>query len=729
MRTMRLFWLGLRRLLQSRLTWLIVLLTVLSPLVGLTLYRPATASTMLTQYLANPAIAGGAVGGVLFGILTIFELDRPSRGRVEALTDAAVSPLTMALVRLAALITSAVLALLLVMAVWFPISWGMIGQVFDAADYLLSYLLLTGLALPLGILAAGAAYQFTRRLDLSLVLLAGFAALSLTVWADDWQLCWLNPCVWALSDDFSNFRIFRSVAYMRLSWLLALAGVWSVSYLCIRQYGKGMLGSLRHSARRLYRPLAAALLLGCSLTAYAAQPLVDHSNPDQTVMTFLEIPYLEQVVCIGRTAQVFPDTRFGTVEGKATYQLENRSGKAQTVVFGINPGYEVSDVRANGEEASFTVSDYQEYNEALLEVEIPAEQQIELSLSYGGFPQEDVNMSTMQGGTEVSDEYLCLQNAALAPRILNVLPDKNLYPATVEVTLPQGMTVIPFGSAQPELVAEHENNTVTWRYQDNGAGGILYAGDYVREEVQASGTAVEFYYGRKHQPVMEQAGAVQAVQAVVDYCTEHYGALSFGAGGSLKLIQSRTSCGGYAADGASLLNEQDFTAANLGDSSKGAAAGEVMIHELVHQWWGLGNMFDTAEEDSPWSAEGLTVYTTYRIVKALYGEEYARENYIDQWQQAVDDYYLNFYVRNPAYLQMLPEEERLQISNSLRYVRQYCEMPLKILKAEQLVGGEQAMDTILNSLFNRELDPMYPYLSYQDFLEACGLKEEDLNLA
>ena len=61
MRTMRLFWLELRRLLQSRLTWLIVLLTVLSPMVGLTLYRPATASTMLTQYLANPAIAGGAV--------------------------------------------------------------------------------------------------------------------------------------------------------------------------------------------------------------------------------------------------------------------------------------------------------------------------------------------------------------------------------------------------------------------------------------------------------------------------------------------------------------------------------------------------------------------------------------------------------------------------------------------------------------------------------------------
>ena len=43
---------------------------------------------------------------------------------------------------------------------------------------------------------------------------------------------------------------------------------------------------------------------------------------------------------------------------------------------------------------------------------------------------------------------------------------------------------------------------------------------------------------------------------------------------------------------------------------------------------------------------------------------------------------------NPDYLEALPEEERLEISNSLRYVRQYCEMPLKILKAEELVGGE-----------------------------------------
>ena len=726
MKTLKLFPLELGRLLQSRLTWLIVLLTVLSPAAGLVLYRPATATTMLSLYLANPAMAGGVMGGVLFGALTVYELDRVSRSRADVLMDAAVSPLTMALTRLLALLAAAVGTLALTMLVWLPVSAGLIGSVFSGVDYALAYGLLMGLALPLSILAAGAAYQFTRRADLSLVLFAAFAALSLTVWADDWQLCWLNPCVWALSDDFSNFRVFRSVAWMRLTWLAALAGVWTVSYLCVRQYGKGLFGSLARGVRRAYRPVIALALLACSGTAYAAQPFIDHSNPDLTVMSFYEIPYAEGVTFVSRSAQVFPDTAAGTVTGRASYWFENTSGQEQSISFGVNPGYTISNVQVGGADVPFTVSGYQEYNEARLEVTIPAEEQVELTMEYSGFPQE--SLPTMQGGKELSDDYLCLENSALSPRVMNVLPGENGYPAAIEITLPASMTAVPFGSSEAEVVSENDDSTRTWRYEDNGAGGILYAGDYVREDIEAGGMTIQFYYGRKHQAVMEAAGAVDAVKAVVDYCTEHYGKLSFGSGETLKLIQSRVAGGGYATDGASLLDEADFTANNLGDAAKGGGAGEVMIHELVHQWWGLGNMFDTSDSTSPWSAEGLTVYTTYRIVKELYGEAYAQEHYVDQWQQAVDDYYLDFYVRCPEYLERLPESVRLNISNSLSGMRQYCEMPLKILKAEQLVGGEEAMDQILNSLFNRELDPMYPYLTYQEFLDACGLTEEDLSL-
>ena len=726
MKTMRLFPLELRRLLQSRLTWLIMALTVLSPVLGLVLYKPATSTTMLSMYLANPAITGGVAGAILFGLLAIFELDRARRSRVDILTDAVVSPLTTALTRLLALLTAAVLTAGITMLVWLPISAGLIGSVFTGVNFLLAYLLLMGLALPLGILAAAAAYQFTRRADLSIVLFIAFCALSLTVWSAEWQLCWLNPCVWALSDDFSNFRVFRSVAWMRLTWLAALAGVWTVSYLCIRQYGKGIFGSLARSVRRIYRPAVALALLACSGTAYAAQPFIDNSNPDLTVMSFYEIPYAEGVTFVRRTAQVFPDTDAGTVTGRASYQFQNTSGQEQSISFGINPGYTISNVKANGVGVPFTVSGYQEYNEALLEVTIPAEEEVELTMEYGGFPQE--SMPTMQGGKELSSEYLCLENSALSPRVMNVLPGEAGYPTTIEITLPASMIAIPFSSSEAEVISENTDGTRTWRYEANSAGGILYAGDYICEQIEAGGMTIEFYYGRKHQAVMAEAGAVDAVKAVVDYCTEHYGKLSYGTGDTLKLIQSRVAGGGYAVDGASLLDEADFTAANLGDVQKGGGAGEVMIHELVHQWWGLGNMFDTVDSTSPWSAEGLTVYTTYRIVKELYGEDYAREHYVDQWQQAVDDYYLNYYVRHPEYLEMLPENEQLAISNSLSQVRQYNEMPLKILKAEQLVGGEDAMDQILYNLFNRELDPAYPYLTCQDFLDACHLTEEDLNL-
>ena len=59
MNTLRLCFLELCRLLACRLTWLVIALTLLSPLSGLWFLRPASAGTMLSMYLANPAIVAG----------------------------------------------------------------------------------------------------------------------------------------------------------------------------------------------------------------------------------------------------------------------------------------------------------------------------------------------------------------------------------------------------------------------------------------------------------------------------------------------------------------------------------------------------------------------------------------------------------------------------------------------------------------------------------------------
>ena len=95
----------------------------------------------------------------------------------------------------------------------------------------------------------------------------------------------------------------------------------------------------------------------------------------------------------------------------------------------------------------------------MLDVTLPAEEEVELVVEYGGFPQQNRILSTMQGSLEISREYLCLENATLAPRLLNVTSDSGQIPVTVEITLPDHMTVIPFGTAEAEIVEKHDDGT------------------------------------------------------------------------------------------------------------------------------------------------------------------------------------------------------------------------------------------------------------------------------
>ena len=53
----------------------------------------------------------------------------------------------------------------------------------------------------------------------------------------------------------------------------------------------------------------------------------------------------------------------------------------------------------------------------------------------------------------------------------------------------------------------------------------------------------------------------------------------------------------------------------------------------------------------------------------------------------------------------------------------YSLMPLKIRRAEELVGGEEAFDAILAELSRSN---QFEILTYQEFLDACGLTKEDL---
>ena len=106
---------------------------------------------------------------------------------------------------------------------------------------------------------------------------------------------------------------------------------------------------------------------------------------------------------------------------------------------------------------------------ALWEITLPADEQVELALEYGGFPKDWNLSSTSQGKPEISETYLCLENQRLFPYLLNVVPGDEGYPTTVEITLPAAMTAIPFGTEDAAVVAENRDGTkpgatraITW---------------------------------------------------------------------------------------------------------------------------------------------------------------------------------------------------------------------------------------------------------------------------
>lgn len=687
-------------------------------------------TTVLGWYIANPALAGGFLGALFFAALAIIECNRVEKNHVDSILYAIISPLKAAKVRFFSLLAAATMVQLITMLIWLPFTMIKTGHVFDFENYIFMYILFMYAEIVTGLLFAITAFQLTKRADMSFILLVIFVALGLTVFHDNWLLSWALPLVWAVSDDFTNHRIFMSIAYMGLFWILVLSGSCFLSYLCIRHYNKNIFASFVYHLRRVPAFVLAMVLLAGGVYTYRNQPFLDKSTNNVDYEAYSNFQIKESIFCDRITVDVRPNVKTGCIYGTETCKMENRSGKEQKVTFYLTPGYKFQKVTANDKEIPFHINDDDTINTCTAEITLPADKEIELRMEYGGFPRYWGSMFSMQGDPEISEKYMCLERECLAPSPRDPNWDYENGEFIVNITVPDKLKTIPFGPEKAKVIKENADGTKVWQVrQKHSNTANLFIGDYICEPFDVAGIHVEFYYGRKHKEIMEKAKAVEGIKAVMEYCTEHIGPLVFLDDNTIKLIEKRIAGGGYAGNGSSTLDELDYTEMNLSNSAKGSIPGEIIIHETVHQWWGLGNMFDWDDRAADiWSSEGLTVYTSYRIVKELYGEDYAKKTYVDKWKECMKGYYDNFYIRHPEYLKCLPQRYQDQIAGSLDEIRKYDEMPLKILKAEKLVGGAEKMDKILHDIFTREMNEDNQYLTYAMFLDACGLSEEDLNL-
>ncbi|WP_343208325.1 M1 family aminopeptidase [Anaerolentibacter hominis] len=713
--------LELKRIFCSGITWIAMAITIAAPLAGYQFIKPVAVATETAKYLGNPTMTAAWAGTIIFALLTLFEMDRVHKNRMDAITDAAVSPVTLDIAHLLAVQAAGASAVVLAAVLYLPFTIWKLAHVFRISTYLGSFFLIMLPGILFGALLAAALYQIFRRTDISFVLIMALLIVSRGKWfGENYLMQWSAPWVPALSDDFSNAPIFRPALYSRLFWLAAFGALWILSLLCIRKYKKNLLSSLARGMKKVPLLLCAVLLAGSAFYLYQNEPFLDHS-PEEIEFLDPEVP--EGILYLGSEFDVKTNTFLGTLSGTGVYHLENMAGTEQEFIMALNPGYDIKKLVVNGEACRFEDLKNDNINSRDYKIWLPADEKLTLEVEYGGMPTIWNQSSYSMYGPLISGSYMDLITNSLYPNPM--LIEKEDSDITVRFTIPEDMTPVTMGDTT-KLVSENGDGTKTWLAHNGGRQMRLYAGDYMKVDLtDNSGTPIEFYYSRKHQKSLDQFQAIDIMKDAVDYCIEQFGPLRFSPDRPFKIVQSTAFLfGGNAVEGMSVMGEIYFTASNLKDKQKGAGAAEVLAHEIIHQWWGLSaSLMDM--EDTVWSDEGITTYTTYRLMRYLKGEDYAEENYVKEWKASVQNLANNFYARHPEYIAQLPDKYKAELDSASWGTETYDGMALVFWKAEQLIGTEK-LDEILTRLFLEGGTQMPPYITYQDFLDACGLTKEDL---
>ncbi|KEI76234.1 membrane protein [Clostridium botulinum B2 128] len=718
-----------------------MILTMLCPMTGYKLYNYGMLNeTLCGKFIGNPSIAGAVGGGILFAILTLLEFSRVHKYEIEELTNSIVSPLVLNVGRLLTIGIAATVTVSITSVLYYPYTVIKMGNVFDGYTYLNSFFLLMLPSVLLSILVASALYQIFYRVDLSM---AAFILLMLPNLIENLPigniLHWIRPSVPAMSDHFSNTQIFRLMKHNRLFWLLIFGGLWLIGLLSVRCYGKRIFGSMLYNSRKVYIPLIAVAMIGGGCYAFINQPdvflvskegimeMINSGSKDSSNKVNKEIQLLNSDL------KILFDGSKGSLSGKAVYSLENLSNSKQECRFTINPGYDIHQIIVNDKKVTFKkLKDIR--NNIIFNV--PKEKNIKLTIEYEGRPKILYFLSDFILDSNISDKYIDLDSGFI-PNI-KVANSKNNSELTCQLTMPSGLMPVVNPAQEDEsgeAVANLTGDTTllledgykkTWLVHLKGTRLSLMAGYYVMKQLGNEEMPIKFYYSSKHEDTMKNMSAEKVMKDTIDYCINHYGKLNNVSKDSpLKIVEKIALFpGGLALPNCSTMGEFCFNDENLSDKSKGASSAEILAHELAHQWWGVHTV-GSGGNNRNWSAEGLAVYTTYRVAKKTHGEEYAKKNYVDIWKARVKENNNNFYTRHPEYLKILPQRYVRDIDGNDRVLRQYSKLPLQILKASKLVGGEDKMDEILAKLYKNKSKTR---ITWQDFLNACELKGGELNL-
>ncbi|HEX3077168.1 MAG TPA: M1 family aminopeptidase, partial [Lachnospiraceae bacterium] len=422
-------------------------------------------------------------------------------------------------------------------------------------------------------------------------------------------------------------------------------------------------------------------------------------------------------------AKMSVDTEKRVLKGEATYNISNPSGEEQDIAFSIMPGIELKEVYENDVRIDFSKNEKDNFMDAVYHIKLDSAKKAMVRIVYEGTPKSSQDSQMRQWG--ITDQFVLLPSTYPMPSC------EGGYQMDCTLNLPKNLTPIMQDTSMNEVASEMEGCR-TYQYKDVGTNWLI-AGEYKIQKIEAGGQEIQFIYLKGREQVMKDSNSAAIVADVVNFFTEKFGPLDFqGKPFIIAELDASFVDGGWGLGNMSVFGEAMFAGnayrgSTETENAEGGSGIGVAVHEIAHQWWGWSpdSVYVTEDGASPWSSEGLTVYSTYLYMKERYGEEYARKEFTDVWEKNTRKMQNAFYLTHLKYANKLPISDAEEIYTAFATTTRYDMMPYMLLKAEQLVGGE---DAFLSSL--KEISQKYRQkeLTYEDFLRELGIEKEELQI-
>ena len=729
----------MRRMLSERFTLLFIAITVAGTIWFSLNSAGRTASD---AFILEPAKNSAVLGALLFTLLTLMQFHRDYKNNTDSIVLTCTDPVYHQLRRTISLLCTAVVTTLIVTL--FALPYGMIktGAYFQFATFLTAWYLIFLGALVFSVLLSADLYMLTRRVEAAFVIMAGLILLSTLLGRmyprnPSYLFYWVQTPANNFSDLITNRFQIDMLLWNRLFCLLASLGVWLFGLCSLRRYGRNLFGSLCANCRRAWIPVLLVAALSLSGISYAFEPIFDDSKPidfsgmmsSGTGISSSSV-YAPEVgnPDLTLTDKVFDldiDAKSSTLSGVVKYRLKNADRGEQTLPFTINTGLNVNSILINGTKSEAIREETGENSAANWRVELPAAEEYEIEICYSGRIRNDNTiLQSVRNG--IADGFVWLPALGVSPSLdINVSGD-SAFSGTV--SLDEKLEPV-FSEGKP-IKGRTKDGKTEWMYTGGtGAHGTgLFAAEYMTRRFEAGGLDIELKYFAKHDQSVTDMDAVNVIKAAIDYFTDVYGPLIYNESLTMLELPAYAS-GGFAAGNMSAMDETSFDAegylpAEAMTPDQGGGL-DVLVHEIAHQWWGLATM-PMQDGVSNWSAEGVTCYSTYCFMKQYFGEEYAREHFVKEWQHGWNTYQNAFYIQHPEYLSKLSAADASNVMGSFMTMRLYDLMPLQLLKAENALGGTEAFQKRLAELYTTHLGQL---ITYDDFLSVTGLTKEALELA